>query len=412
MQAIQDMPAIVNESYIERIVEQQIYEEQFPTFLNRGTIEQQISEEQFPPIDVYENNKFRTKFKIIEYMPEKKNSKKTVFSGLLKNYPDGKVKIPCDILKEDCEYNLRIISPLGNTTYNIPQDTVPEKITESPKKNQTLTFSVFNDNLASNLERIITGDDMGYTHGVKIRYGVDFEKNHLNIEYLTNLYARRRMDLLPKTAADGQVFIPQNFVDEISFIATLDNKKQNKFLYEAYSFGFLSLDNFDDDLFFTASAQQKLFHKILSNFVPTFFPDNHEDTSAFKLGGIFGFHKGLYLPIRFTNWLNLFTDLKIGARLCTIPNASYVDLGVSTDLTFKKEEKPFILNFNTSCDMKVHEGGLMTTLSFGASIGLENWQLGINFLKPFGDAFVMYKYDDEREDGYDIIREAFLKFGF
>ncbi len=384
-----DTPAIVNESYIERIVEQQIIEEQFPNFP-----------------DVYEKNKFNTKFKIIEYIPEKKNSKKTIFSCLLKNYSDNKIKVPCKIFKKDCKYNLKIISPLGNKTHDISHEVASEETPDSSERKQSLTFSFFDDNTGTSLDRILEVDDMGHTWGLKITYETDLEKNHLTIDYLTNLYTRQRTDLPVGSTGDGHLIIPQDFVDEIMLMATIDNREQSSnLLYHDYSFGFLSLDSHDDNFLLTASAQQKFFHNLMNLNIP----DNQEDKSASQFGMVFGFHEGLYLPLRIRDWLNLSMDLKIGGRLSTISNASYLDFVASTDLTFGKS---FMANLNFGYNTMLHDKGLRTILSFGPSLGTENFQFGINVLKPFGDAFQMYKFDDKNKDDFDLIIEYRFKFGF
>jgi len=290
---------------------------------------------------------------------------------------------------------------------NISDEVIPKKITDSPEKKQTLTFSFFNDNTGiPALDKILNVDDYGYTYGSKISYGIDLEKNHLNIDYLTNLYTRRRIDLPIKISDDGRPLVSQDFVDEILLIATIDNKKQANPLYNDYSFGFLSLDSYDDDFFLTASVQQKFFHNLMGLNIP----DNQENKSASQLGLVFGFHQGLYLPIRLCDWLNLSMDLKFGGRLCTIPHASYLDFVASTDLTIGKS---LIAKLNFSSNMMLHDKGLKTILSLSPSIGIEGFQFGINILQPFGNSFQIYKFDDKKEEGhYDLIVEYFFKFGF
>lgn len=398
MEIIQDLPAIVNETYIERAIEQQTVEEQFPYSQNAS-----------------EKNRFHTKFKLIEYSPNKKNSKKTVFSGLLKNYPEGIIQIPDNTFEQDKKYNLRIISPLGNTTYNIPDEIVSEKIKNSSGKKQTLEFHLFNDNTGISLiDKILPGDDLGYTCGSKISYGIDFEKHHLNIDYLANLYTRKMNG--PVTFSEkGDVFWIQNFLDEISLTATLSNKQQRNPLYQDYSLGFLSLSSSNNDFFLKASTQQKIWHNFLSNFVPIFLPDNQE-TLPPQFGIVFGFHQGLYLPVRIFDWLNFSMDFKIGGRLSTIPQADYFDFATSADLTVGKPES-FMAKINFSSDTLLHHDGSLTILSLGPSIETEGFQFGINFLKPLGDSFSMYKFDDKRTGkhasiGYDLIGETFVKFKF
>ncbi len=391
---MQNTPAIINESYIERIAEQPVVEEQFPLSPN-----------------IYENNRFRTKFKVVEYTPNKKNSKKTVFSGLLKDYPNG-VEIPNNTFREDKKYNLRIINPLGNATYSIPDKVISKKIKSSSSKKQTLEFHFFDDNTGISLiDKVLSGDDMGYTWGLKISYGIDLKKNHLNVDYLTNLYTRRRTDLPITFSEKGDVLLPQDFLDESLLVATLDNKKQNNPLYQDYSMGFLSLSSSNDNFFLKASTQQKIWHNFLSNFTETFLPDNQE-TEPSQFGMVFGFHEGLYLPVRLCDWLNFSTDLKIGGRLSTILQASYLDFITSTDLTYNKKQKSFMAKLNFSSNMMLHNTGLWTMLSLGSSVGTENFQFGINILKPLGDSFQMYKFDDKRGKNYDLIGEAFIKFKF
>jgi len=394
MEITQDTPMIVNESYIERTAEQLTIEEQFPT------------------PNIYENNRFRTKFKVVEYTPNKKNSKRTVFSGLLRDYPNG-IELPDDIFEQDKKYNLRIISPLRNATYKLLNKNTSKKVKNPSTKRQTLEFHSFNDNTGvATLDKVLSGDDMGYTWGSKISYGVDLKKSHLNLDYAANLYTRRRTDL-PVTFSDKRdVLLPQDFLDEVLFTASLDTKKQNKLFYQDYSTGLLYLGSCNDDFFLTASSQQKLWHSFLSNFVEIFIPNNQKIESDLQLGMVLGFHEGLYLPVKLFDWLNFSMDLKVGGRLSTIPHASYLDFATSADLTYKRKQKSLVAKLNLGSNTMLHDKGLRTILSLGSSIGTENFQFGINFLKPFGDAFQMYKFDDKREGSYDLIGETFVQFRF
>ncbi len=62
---------------------------------------------------------------------------------------------------------------------------------------------------------------------------------------------------------------------------------------------------------------------------------------------------------------------------------------------------------NFSSNMMLHNNGLWTMLSLGSSVGTENFQFGINILKPLGDSFQMYKFDDKRGKNYDLIGGIF-----
>lgn len=285
---------------------------------------------------------------------------------------------------------------------------VPTKANSLEEKKTSIELKVSNDNSGiQDLDRIREVDDAGYTFGSRIT----IKKKNITLDYSADVFTKRRNDIPMILSDDGHVFIPQNALDEILLTLTIDNKKQTSPFYYDYSFGILALGNYEN-FPLAASWQQKAYHLLAERAIPV----NQETEDPQQFGIIFGFHGGLYLPIRFCDWANFSTDLKAGGRLSSVLHANYFDFITSTDLTFGKS---FITKLNFSSDTKLHDRGIYTILSLGPSFGIKEFQVGFNVSQPFGDSLQMHIYDDKRvyvdktrKEEYDAIIELFLRTTF
>lgn len=254
--------------------------------------------------------------------------------------------------------------------------------TQSDSKKFSFVFLLVNDSFVE------SGDDVGYTHGLKVvgtrmtDYGV-----RVTLKYSADLYT----EFVTEEDADKHES-NQFFTDETLVGVFLDNIEQNNFWYWKGGLGWHQLSNDETDNLFYASTHQRVVHRLL-NYVNSVKQPNHIEESDRKRheNGVV-VDAGIGLQQSYGKG-KLSLDLKeeLGGRIASIDDASFTYGQISAQVSYQINKK-YAVSATVAYQSKQHANGVQASKLVGLGVNTDSWEFGIRAEGYDGDApnYVLY----------------------
>ncbi len=266
----------------------------------------------------------------------------------------------------------------------------PQNVELIENRDFSILFLLVNDSFIS------SGDDDGYTHGLKVAgtkvtdYGL-----RITVKYAADLYTE-------EAESEANDDTEQFFTDETLLNVLVDNIEEGNFWYWKGGVGWQQLSNEVTDNFFYGSRQQEVVHGLLNYINEVEQPINiEEDNRKRQDNGIaLDYGVGLQQNIE-KERLNINFREELGGRYSSLENASFEYLQVSAKSSYQFSQN-YSAGVSLGARLTKHHEGLQHAKFIGFAFNTKRFEFGIRAEDYSGDLVNYVLYNKPETDDLQL----------
>lgn len=289
----------------------------------------------------------------------------------------------------------------------------PSSILDRPVNSWQFAIHLPNDNkgfgLIDKIFKTKTGDDYGYTHGMKVSASKALNnKYHLTLEYSTDLYTQMIPGKNNFKDAGGVIHINQHFLEENLLKLVIDNIDEGKPLYYKAGVGLHNLNNDKaGSLVFSAARQQDKFHEIAikENF-GRHRAYNYIEQGQNNLGAYAEADAGVRSSKYISDSLRTTLSAEVGGAVSTADSKAanlHVKGTAQADWNIPRSKYALRTEIKAQVDRFNDSSPLQKTYGIGVTLGNKSFQCGVETRIRTQSIGATYRfYDRDRDKIVDL----------